>query len=254
MSVLTVAEVINLYLCGTWTPSEDFRAGSVMRSAGAAPATYQQDVNDFMAGPGRFASPAMFEVVQLFFSSAGTNLAPGTYTEQQIRPLLGTNQGSIPLAQWEFEDSTDNSVSGLALERHGTDYLDGVASNDRLQGGGLSDVLRGGTGNARLDGDISTTPAQYQGGDRLGGREGNDELLGWGGNDMLLDGAGDDILQSGEGDDRLVLNGLSNALLVGRCHSRLRWQWHHIQPPQRLILRQLRSRRRKHPQRVRALQ
>lgn len=61
MSMLTAEEVTNLFLYGKKSTPSDLTADSIVdHSAGTATV----DLNDYMTnGPGRFASPALFDIV-----------------------------------------------------------------------------------------------------------------------------------------------------------------------------------------------
>jgi len=105
MTVLTAEEVTNLYLYGTINTPSDLSNDSHIRPSGAGPTQTTVNINDYMSsGPGRFASPAFFDVVKLFFSPTTSGLPPGTYTEAQIRSMMGTSQAIISQQQWAYDD------------------------------------------------------------------------------------------------------------------------------------------------------
>lgn len=105
MSLLTAQEVTNLYLYGSKTKPTDLSDSNLIRPINVVETKISVDVNDYMQnGPGRFASPAFFEIVKLFFSPTTSGLAPGVYTEQELRPLVGTNQATITQQQWAYDD------------------------------------------------------------------------------------------------------------------------------------------------------
>lgn len=77
----------------------------------------------------------------------------------------------------------------------GDDILYGESGNDVIAGWEGDDVLLGGTGDDKLTGEFyGDLPADVFGSDYLDGEEGNDELYGEGGADVLFGGAGDDRL------------------------------------------------------------
>ncbi len=84
---------------------------------------------------------------------------------------------------------------------HGYDdehnILSGLAGNDRLLGGNLSDTLNGGSGDDRQEGN--------DGNDTLIGELGDDRLNGGDGNDTLNGGLGDDRLEGGRGADTYLI-------------------------------------------------
>lgn len=104
MSLSTAEEITNLYLYGVKTKPGNFVDNNLIRS-NVVETLITVDINEYMDnGPGRFASPAFFEIVKLFFSPTSSGLAPGVYTEQQLRPLIGTNQATITQQQWAYDD------------------------------------------------------------------------------------------------------------------------------------------------------
>lgn len=69
------------------------------------------DINEYMSGPGRFASPAFFEVVKQFFSSTLSSLAPGTYTKEDLYTIFGLdtiNDKIVSVQQSLYDDGQDN--------------------------------------------------------------------------------------------------------------------------------------------------
>jgi hypothetical protein len=104
MSLPTAEEITNLYLYGVKTKPDNISDNNLIRS-NAEKTLITVNVNEYMDnGPGRFALPAFFEIVKLFFSPTSSGLPPGTYTEQQLRPLIGTNQAIITQQQWAYDD------------------------------------------------------------------------------------------------------------------------------------------------------
>lgn len=105
--MLTPQQVTNLYLYGQLTKPLDLVNEALIRPEGDGPST-TVPVSWYMdSGPGRFANPVLFDVVNLFFTSPNT-IASGTYTEAQIRQLLGTNQAYITQQQWAYSDTIDD--------------------------------------------------------------------------------------------------------------------------------------------------
>jgi len=107
VSLPTAEEITNLYLYGSQVKPADVLSGNLIRPANDN-TTIKVDINEYMDnGPGRFASPIFFEIVKLFFSDT-TVIAPGDYTELQLRPIVGTNQAYITQQQWAYDDGQDN--------------------------------------------------------------------------------------------------------------------------------------------------
>ena len=111
---LTVEQVTNLYLYGQVETPSDLTAESLVRNPGTG-VSYQVDTLDYMQnGPGRFASPAFFDIVQLFFSYATSLVPPGTYNEHTLAAALKAAGVNTPIrfdleqSQTYFSDSTDD--------------------------------------------------------------------------------------------------------------------------------------------------
>ncbi len=65
---LTAAQVTNLYLYGQITKPSDLTSTAFIRSADTIKKNVIVDAQDYMTnGPGRFASPAFFDIIQRFF-------------------------------------------------------------------------------------------------------------------------------------------------------------------------------------------
>ncbi|MBU2714403.1 hypothetical protein [Zooshikella harenae] len=88
MSLPTVEEMTNLYLYGEKTTPSDLSDESLIRDKDYR-TPIEVDVNDYMDGPGRFASPVFFETIKLFFSPISPSIKPGEYSEEYIRGKLG---------------------------------------------------------------------------------------------------------------------------------------------------------------------
>ncbi|MBU2714413.1 hypothetical protein, partial [Zooshikella harenae] len=107
MSLPTVEEMTNLYLYGEKTTPSDLSDESLIRDKDYR-TPIEVDVNDYMDGPGRFASPVFFETIKLFFSPVSPTLKPRKYTETAIRELLGTSQQFYTQQQWAYKDNKDD--------------------------------------------------------------------------------------------------------------------------------------------------
>ena len=101
------------------------------------------------------------------------------------------------------------SQDGLVIDDHligtadASDYLDGGAGNDTIEGLGGYDELTGGAGNDSVSsvGGTGGTPFYPQ--SSLYGDQGNDTLISGDATDVLEGGTGDDLLIGGGGDDNL---------------------------------------------------
>lgn len=78
----TIEEITNLYLYGQSTSPSSLTDESLIRESNET-TLRQVDISAYMAGPGRFALPVLFEIIQMFFNGEGT-LGPGAYFKQTI--------------------------------------------------------------------------------------------------------------------------------------------------------------------------
>ncbi len=60
-------------------------------------------LDDFMAGPGRFALPSRFEIVERFFEG-NDSLLPGTYTKQEVAAAYGMDSYGFNFRQYQYAD------------------------------------------------------------------------------------------------------------------------------------------------------
>lgn len=94
MTAMTVAQITpefitNMYLYGQATRPANLADDAVIRAAGQAPLIVEVDTDDYMQnGPGRFASPALFEVIRVFFEES-PNLPVGVYTDVALNNRFG---------------------------------------------------------------------------------------------------------------------------------------------------------------------
>lgn len=116
-------------------------------------------------------------------------------------------------------DDADHVVEGVA-NPHGLIYA--LAGDDRVEGGGLTDLLYGGDGTDDLNGGTGDDWLfGGRGDDRLDGGEGNDVLIDPEGQNSLSGGIGNDhlegtgVLDGGEGDDVLTATGGGTTLTGG---------------------------------------
>ena len=94
---LTIEQVTNLYLYGQADTPADLTDENLVRNPGTG-VSYQVDTLDYMLnGPGRFASPAFFDIVQLFFSYAASVVPPGVYNEHTLAAALKSGGVNTPI-------------------------------------------------------------------------------------------------------------------------------------------------------------
>ncbi|WP_404287245.1 cadherin domain-containing protein [Microvirga sp. RSM25] len=112
---------------------------------------------------------------------------------------LGVNFEDVPSHQIKVEASdgkaTTEQVFTIGIKDETTLNIKGTKKNDKLNGGLLDDILKGGsgTGNDTIKGST--------GDDKLYGENGNDSLQGGDGIDSLFGGAGNDTLKGEAGRD-----------------------------------------------------
>lgn len=171
MSLPSAFEVMNYYLYGQTSIPTDLKDPALIRSPGATVAPLDVNVAEYMSsGPGRFASPALFDVVQQFFL-ASSGVPAGRYTKEQFaEDILGLTSYGIAQNQYNYSDGTDdyaervfiwNTVSFMIadgaefvidpsgdrwIENFAIEPREGVIENFDFIGGGLA-VL----GNALLE-------------------------------------------------------------------------------------------------------
>ena len=91
MSLPTAEEMTNLFLYGQKTKPSNLLDENLIRPSNLV-TPLNVDVNEYMNGPGRFATLDKFDVVKAFFSpinSASLSLEPGTYTKEQLFTKFG---------------------------------------------------------------------------------------------------------------------------------------------------------------------
>jgi|GEM_PF-4432662 len=113
MSLLTAEEVTNLYLYGSKIKPDNIENENLIsKNPLRSPIVTSVNINEYMAtGPGRFASPAFFEVIKQFFSTTSSGLAPGTYTKQDLYDRFGLNtyeDKTVNIQQSLYDDGQDN--------------------------------------------------------------------------------------------------------------------------------------------------
>ena len=102
-----LAKVISTYRYGQETPPEDITSEEIVNNAGQKRPALHVSLNDFMAGPGRFARPPMSKLV-LYFFNWSTNLAPGEYSKSDLASILGLSSYGINYQQIFYRDSIND--------------------------------------------------------------------------------------------------------------------------------------------------
>ncbi len=125
---LTADEVLNLYLYGAATTPVDLLSASLVRPDDAAPTTFSVSRASYITeGPGRFANPSRFDVVQSFFSGDLTSAIDQgliefgrQYTEGEIESILEQVSGRtfspiVELDQKLFVDDIDDYAERVLI-------------------------------------------------------------------------------------------------------------------------------------------
>lgn len=154
----------------------------------------------------------------------------GTYTARLGRTILGTfpaNAFNYIVAFGLNGNDTISIAPNITLSASlyggagndrltgggGTNLIQGDDGNDTLTGGSSDDTVYGGTGNDRLIGGAGVN--------QMFGEDGNDSLTGGVGNEFLDGGAGNDTLNGGAGDDSLFGNTGRDNLIGGNGNNYL---------------------------------
>lgn len=110
LSSLPIDEAVTRYLYGTPTLPTDFSdAGLIRPTTVTPPPSVDVDLTSYMNdGPGRFALPALFEVVSDFFNDT-TLAANSSFDLAGMKSHYGlTDPVDLRIAQWEYADGTDD--------------------------------------------------------------------------------------------------------------------------------------------------
>jgi Ca2+-binding RTX toxin-like protein len=114
MSQLPTAEqVTNLFLYGQTTTPSNLASDSLIREA-AKTTPVSIDIDTYMAGPGRFATPDKFAFVRAFLNPdplldfSSYRLPAGTYTKAQLFVELGISVAWIGIDQSQYADGQDD--------------------------------------------------------------------------------------------------------------------------------------------------
>lgn len=129
MNILTAEEITNLYLYGTPTTPTNLADESLIRPNNTPPLEISVDGNAFMqTGPGRFALPVLWDVVNEFFN-LNRGVETGTYTEQQLRALfgIGIEDATKDLYQFNYDDGLDNYAERTYIWNSGSYEIDDSA-------------------------------------------------------------------------------------------------------------------------------
>lgn len=118
-NVLSAEEMTNLYLYGTKIRPSDLLDTNIIRPS-TETTTTSVDINEYMKnGAGRFASPAFFELVKLFFSPTSSALKPGSYSKSDLGGIFGLDYYGLNLQQWAYADGTDDYAERVYIWNSG---------------------------------------------------------------------------------------------------------------------------------------
>ena len=110
---LTPELITNLYLYGQIETPTNLVDDKLIRPK-AVTSSVDVNVNSFMAGPGRFAVGAQFDLVKGFFNSRpllnpSNQISPGSYTKQQIAAYFGlSNDYGWNMRHIDYRDQVDD--------------------------------------------------------------------------------------------------------------------------------------------------
>ncbi len=135
MTFMSSAAVINLYLYGQEKRPLNIAKEIFIREEEGVFTQIFKNVNDYMAGPGRFVNAANFELINKFMNPEITpelnGLTPGeSYSKGQIQEKLGIKFIGISIQQWQYDDGKDEFIeraflwntSGFKIA-DGTDFI-----------------------------------------------------------------------------------------------------------------------------------
>jgi hypothetical protein len=109
MTLPTSTQVTNMFLYGTMTTPTDLTNPALMRPAGTIGPQIIVNLSEYMTdGPGRFASPAFFDLVKEFFSPTTSGLAPGVYSKADLASVLGYSYYGLRQNQYNYADGKDD--------------------------------------------------------------------------------------------------------------------------------------------------
>ena len=111
----TAEQVTNLFLYGQLTAPTDKAKDTWIRESGIPLPDVNIDINTYMAGPGHFATPDKFELVKWFLNpltnASSFQLAPGTYTKEQLFGAFGISKAWIGIDQAQYDDGKDDFLA-----------------------------------------------------------------------------------------------------------------------------------------------
>lgn len=114
MSLPTIEVMTNLYLYGVETLPTDLVDDTLIRPTQLPNGEpyrvhYEVDINEYMSGPGRFATMDKFNIVRAFFESGDPDIAPtiaippGTYTKEELNSqFFGFEYYGLELSQSNY--------------------------------------------------------------------------------------------------------------------------------------------------------
>lgn len=110
MSALSASEITAAFLYGKHQAPSSLVDEGLIRAPQGDPSLEVEpivvDVNEYMAGAGRFALATMSSLVRHFFSPIKGDpfVGPGSYTKEELADLLGITKYGISFQQYDYDD------------------------------------------------------------------------------------------------------------------------------------------------------
>ena len=124
MALPTAEEITNMYLYGEKTTPDDLANAARIRPASEIASKYEVNINEYIAGPGRFVTPGAFTIVERFFdpwfyadsAALGQKEADADgrirYTKEELYAAFAIPEGDsrrwVSLQQWAYDDGLDD--------------------------------------------------------------------------------------------------------------------------------------------------
>ncbi|MDN2701266.1 hypothetical protein O0881_04550 [Janthinobacterium sp. SUN100] len=112
--MITAQEVTNYYLYGSSNKPATIDTALMIRPVDETSTVSINTVEYMSTGPGRFANPVLFEVIDKFFNPTGTDassmLQAGSYQKADLFSAFGIVSGGLVLQQWLYDDGLDDMV------------------------------------------------------------------------------------------------------------------------------------------------
>ncbi len=151
---LTADQVLNLYLYGAASTPADLLSANLVRSADAEATIFSVSRASYITeGPGRFANPSRFDVVQSFFSGDLTSAIDQDliefgrqYTEDEIESILEQVSGRtfsriIELDQKLFADDIDDYAERVLIWNNTAFEIDETTARFVVNADGTREIV-----------------------------------------------------------------------------------------------------------------